>query len=103
MSDRILKIESEKEGNIYNMLIVCGPNEGDKKQEKGELSNRLQEETEKSRDILIVIGGVNRRVETSPEDTEGTVGRSREKKRNGDKITNFCILNGLMVPRRVHT
>ena len=82
-------------------MIVYGPNDGDKKQEKDKFWNKLQEEAENSRGIPIVIGDMNGRVGNSAEDTEGTVEifGEEEKTINSQKMINFCILNGLVISK----
>lgn len=60
----------ELENEIHTFLIIYGPNEGDKKQDIHEFQNTLQEEIEKEKGHLIIIGGSNGIVGNCPETSE---------------------------------
>lgn len=87
ITDRLIKLEIEIENEIYTIVTVVGPNEGDAKKEIVEFWSRLQEEAEDCKGFLMLIGDWNGRVENS-EKSEDRVGRFGEitRNNNGQKI-----------------
>lgn len=100
ISERILKIELK---NIIQetvtAIIVYGPNDNGKAEEKDNFWMKLQETVETSKGKILILGDFNSRVGNNNEGIEEIMGifGEQEKNNNGDRMIDFCLMNNLVI------
>ena len=98
ISERIMTITLRKK-EVYTFIVVYGPNEDDKEDNKTSFWEKLQMTFEKARGIIIVLGDLNCRVGNDTKKNFGIIGRYGEEKinNNGKRLVDFCRANQLIV------
>lgn len=98
-SERILLLRLKKSMNrMISILVVYGPNEDARVEEKDKFWEELNMAKENCKGKIIICGDINGRVGIS-QDNNGVVGKYGEdrKTNNGNRLIEYCRVNDLVV------
>lgn len=100
ISERLLLVEmKDNSGDCMSIIVVYGPNEDDKVEEKDKFWEDLSMITEDARENIYIAGDFNSRVGQRDNIYNKSIGKYGEKARNnnGVRMLNFCQLHDLIV------
>lgn len=100
INKRIMKITIKMIGSKNtDIIIVYGPGESDCAEEKNQFWDDLQRVYDETNNPVIIMGDLNARVGNDIRGVQHVMGKFGEKvkNRNGVKLIEFCIQNGLVV------
>lgn len=99
-TERILTIElRELNKSIKTVIVVYGPNDDDKAENKDKFWEELTTVVEGARGMIIIIGDFNSRVGKKDGIHNRTIGKHGENVRNnnGKRMLDFCLMNDYVI------